>query len=93
MGAYTLLLTFEEKPEKGNSSFQAGQIAPLGVQSERGYIQVVSATQVDLKTTSISPEILKLDPLELPAEFRLLSTTPPLGTWQYTARLWISIWK
>ncbi|MEZ6149014.1 MAG: hypothetical protein R3C09_02745 [Pirellulaceae bacterium] len=86
MGAYTLLLTFEEKPEKGNSSFQAGQIAPLGVQSERGYIQVVSATQVDLKTTSISPEILKLDPLELPAEFRLLSTTPPLGTWQYTAR-------
>jgi len=86
MGAYTLLLTFEEKPEKGNSSFQAGQIAPLGVQSERGYIQVVSATQVDLRTTSISPEILKLDPLELPAEFRLLSTTPPLGTWQYTAR-------
>ncbi|MEO8271711.1 MAG: hypothetical protein ABI557_18455, partial [Aureliella sp.] len=86
MGAYTLLVTFEEKPEKSSSSFQAGQIAPLGVQSERGYIQVVSATQVELNTTSISPEILKLDPLELPAEFRLLSTAPPLGTWQYTAR-------
>ncbi len=86
MGAYTLLLTYEEKPEKGNSSFQAGQIAPLGVQGERGYVQVVSATQVELTTSSISPEILKLDPLELPAEFRLLTTAPPLGTWQYTSR-------
>ncbi len=86
MGAYTLLVTFEEKPEKGNSFFQAGQIAPLGVQGERGYVQIVSSTQVELTTTSISPEILKLDPLELPAEFRLLSTAPALGTWQYTAR-------
>ena len=30
--------------------------------------------------------MLELDPLELPAEFRLLSTAPPLGTWQYTER-------
>ncbi len=86
MGAYTLLVTFEEKPIKGKTSFQAGQLAPLDVQSERGYIQVVCATQVELTTTTISPEVLKLDPLELPAEFRLLNTAPPLGTWQYTER-------
>ncbi|MCA9136959.1 MAG: hypothetical protein KDB00_09370, partial [Planctomycetales bacterium] len=86
MGAYTLLVTFEEKPDPTGGSFRAGQIAPLGVQGERGYIQVVSPVQVDLKTQSISDEMLKLDPLELPAELRLLGTAPALGTWQYTQR-------
>lgn len=86
MGAYTLLVTFEEKPDAGRDSFTAGQIAPLGVQGERGYIQVVSSKQVEIETIAISEDILKLDPLELPAEFRLLSTAPPLGTWQYTQR-------
>lgn len=86
MGAYTLLVTFEEKPDENNGSFQAGQIAPMGVQGERGYIQVVSPMQVEINTVSLSDDMLKLDPLELPAEFRLLSTAPPLGTWQYTER-------
>lgn len=86
MGAYTLLVTFEEKPDKSKSTFQAGQVSPTGVQGERGYIQVVSPMQVEIETVSISEDMLKLDPLELPAEFRLLSTAPPLGTWQYTDR-------
>ena len=42
--------------------------------------------QVESETVSISDGMLVLDPLELPAEFRLLSTAPPLGTWQYTER-------
>jgi hypothetical protein len=86
MGAYTLLVTFEEKPSDKDGIFQAAQIAPGGVQGERGYIQVVSPMQVEINTVSISDDMLKLDPLELPAEFRLLSTAPPLGTWQYTER-------
>lgn len=86
MGAYTLLVTYEEKPAANDGDFQAGQIAPVGVQGERGYIQVVSPMQVELKTVSVSEDILQLDPLELPAEFRLLTTAPPLGTWQYTER-------
>ncbi len=84
MGAYTMLVTFEERPEGG--LFQAGQVAPLDVEGERGYIQVVSPMQVALQTRSIPEDILVLDPLELPAELRLLSTAPPLGTWQYTER-------
>ncbi|MCS7469601.1 hypothetical protein NZK35_23370 [Stieleria sp. ICT_E10.1] len=86
MGAYTLLVTFEEKPDKSNGSFKPGQVAPIGVQGERGYIQVVSPMQVKIQTESISDDMLNLDPLELPAELRLLSTAPPLGTWQYTQR-------
>ncbi len=86
MGAYTLLVTFEEKPDTSKNTFEAGQVVPIGVQGERGYIQVVSPMQVEIETISISDGMLKLDPLELPAEFRLLSTAPPLGTWQYTDR-------
>lgn len=86
MGAYTLLVTFEEKPDQTEATFQPGQVTPTGVQGERGYIQVVSPMQVEIESVSTSDDILKLDPLELPAEFRLLSTAPPLGTWQYTDR-------
>ncbi len=90
MGAYTLLVTFEEKTAAGDpnsdGSFQPGQVAPIDVQGERGYVQIVSPMQVEINTVSVSDDMLKLDALELPAEFRLLSTAPPLGTWQYTQR-------
>jgi len=86
MGPYTLLVTYEEKPNESAGTFAPGQVTPLGVQGERGYIQIVSPMQVEIQTVSMSENMLSLDPLELPVEFRLLSTAPPLGTWQYTER-------
>ena len=86
MGAFTLLVTFEENPGEGGGTFQAGLITPQEVQNERGYIQVVSPMQVELEAQTVSDGMLVLDPLELPAELRLLSTAPALGTWQYTER-------
>ncbi len=86
LGAYTLLVTFEEKPNVVDGSFQAGLVAPLGVQGDRGYVEVVSPVQVEMETLQVSSQLLVLDPLELPGEFRLLSTAPTLGTWQYTQR-------
>ncbi len=86
MGTYTLLITFEEKPDAADSAFAAGRIAPLNVQGDRGYIEVVSPMQVEIEPLVVSDRLLVLDPLELPAEFRLLSTAPSLGTWQYTER-------
>lgn len=86
MGPYTLLVAFEEKPDSTDGSFKPGLIAPVGVQGDRGYIEVVSPMQVEVESVTVSSQLLVLDPLELPAEFRLLSTAPPLGTWQYTER-------
>ena len=86
MGAYTMLVTYEERPERNKGSFHAGQVVPLDVQGESGYIQIVSPMQVAIEALTVSDRILQLDPLELPAEFRLLGTAPPLGTWQYTER-------
>lgn len=86
LGSYTLLVTFEEKPNETDGSFAAGIVTPLNVQGDRGYIEIVSPVQVEMTPLLVSPELLVLDPLELPAEFRLLSTAPTLGTWQYTER-------
>lgn len=86
MGPYTLLVTFEETPSVLDGTFQPGLVAPIGVQGDRGYIEVVSPIQVSVVPQLVSSQLLLLDPLELPAEFRLLSTAPPLGTWQYTER-------
>jgi hypothetical protein len=86
MGPYTLLVTFEETPSTQEGTFQPGLVAPIGVQGDRGYIEVVSPIQVSVVPQLVSSQLLLLDPLELPAEFRLLSTAPPLGTWQYTER-------
>ena len=86
MGSYTLLLTYEQKPGKDSGEFSAGNVQPIGVQGERGYVQVVSPVQVEMETLEISDGMLSLDPLELPSEFRLLSSAPTLGAWQYTER-------
>ncbi|XZE51724.1 hypothetical protein SH139x_003387 [Planctomycetaceae bacterium SH139] len=86
MGTYTLLITFEQKPNEIDGSFAAGLVTPLNVQGDRGYIEIVSPMQVEVEPLLVSNQLLVLDPLELPAEFRLLSTAPTLGTWQYTER-------
>lgn len=86
IGPSTLLVTFEEAIPNAGGSLSAGRVAPLGVADERGYIEVVSPGQVKIAMETISPELLALDPLELPAEFRLLAAAPSQGVWQYTAR-------
>lgn len=86
LGAGTLLLTFEQPMSARGGSFLPGEVKPLNVQGERGYVQVVSPLQVDYDVSRSEGSLLKLDPTELPAEFRLLSSAPTLAAWQYTSR-------
>ncbi|MDF1859733.1 MAG: hypothetical protein P1U87_05930 [Verrucomicrobiales bacterium] len=86
IGPYTLLITFEEELPAAGGTLAAGRVTPLEVQGERGFLQVVSSMQVQTGVSSISEDLLALDALELPAEFRLLSSAPSLGSWQYTER-------
>ena len=67
-------------------NIKPGGVHPLGVQSERGFVQVVSPLQVKCNVLKANGPLLKLDPLELPAEYRLLTTSPSLCVYQYTAR-------
>lgn len=86
LGSATLLITFEQPMSARGGSIKPGEVRPLGVQAERGFLQVVSPLQVKHQIRSAVGGILKLEPLELPAEYRLLSTSPSLATYQYTAR-------
>lgn len=85
MGAYQLLVTYEQKAQKGLS---LGELTPMSVQGERGFVQVVSPGQVEISETGEgkSQSLIKLDPLELPAEYRLMSHAPSLAAWQYNSR-------
>lgn len=85
LGTGTVLLTFEQPMNSRGGAVSPGMVTPLGVQGERGFVQVVSPLQVNHKSTS-EGSLLAIDPTELPAEFRLLSTAPTLAAWQYTAR-------
>ncbi|MCX6866984.1 MAG: hypothetical protein NTV46_12350 [Verrucomicrobia bacterium] len=85
LGTGTILLTFEQPMNSRGGKLSPGEVFPLGVQGERGYVQVVSPLQVNQKSAS-EGSLLAIDATELPAEFRLLSSAPTLGVWQYTAR-------
>ena len=86
LGAATLLVTFEQLMSARGGPIHPGEVRPLGVQAERGYIEVVSPLQVKHEIKTAEGGLLKLEPLELPAEFRLLTTSPALAVYQYTAR-------
>jgi len=86
LGAATLLVTFEQPMSARGGTIKPGEVRPLGVQGERGYIQVVSPLQVKSRILKAEGGLLKLEPLELPAEFRLLSSSPSLAVYQYTSR-------
>ena len=86
LGASTLLVTFEEPMSARGGVINPGEVRPLGVQAERGYLQVVSPLQVKHEILKADGGLLKLEPLELPAEFRLLTSSPSLAVYQYTAR-------
>ncbi len=86
LGAGTVLLTFEQPMPAGGGELSPGEVRPLDVQAERGFIQIVSPLQVKFSAPVSEGPLLKIDATELPAEFRLLSSAPTLAAWQYTAR-------
>ena len=86
LGAATLLVTFEQPMSARGGAIEVGRVRPSGVQAERGFVQVASPHQVKHEVRAATGALLKLEPGELPAEFRLLSGAPALATYHYTAR-------
>ncbi len=86
LGPATLLVTFEQPMSARGGTINPGEVQPLGVQGERGYIQVVSPLEVKYTIQKADAGLLRLEPAELPAEYRLLTGSPSLIIYQYTAR-------
>ena len=83
MGTYQLLLTYELQAEE---TLKMDGLVAEGVQSERGFIQVVSPGQVALNEIVAVNSIQELAPLELPAEYQLMTHAPVVKLWQYQRR-------
>ncbi len=86
LGPSTVLVTFEEPMSAVGGTLEPGEVRPLGVQAERGYIEVASPLQVKFDVRRSEGGLLRLEPMELPAEFRLLSSSPALAVYQYSSR-------
>ncbi len=84
LGAATLLVTFERGISARGGEVSPGEVRPLEVQSERGYVLVASPLQVKYDKPRSDGPVLEIDESELPAEYRLLSAAPAIGAWQYT---------
>jgi hypothetical protein len=86
LGAATVLLTFEQPLAARGGVIHPGEIHPVGVQGERGFIQVVSPFQIRQSVVKAEGKLLKLEPTELRAELRLLTSAPSLAVYQYNDR-------
>lgn len=86
-GAYTLLATYDRQfNTRTNNTAAFDGAVPLDVQVEHGSVLVVSEFQFEVAPAQVSPNLLKLDPVEIPPEHRLLFDAPILAAYQYTAR-------
>ncbi len=83
MGAYQLLVTYEQK---AGAALKLGELAAENVQSEHGFVQVVSPGQVEILDAPEGDFLQELDPLELPGEYQLMSHAPTLKAWSYQRR-------
>ena len=72
IGAFTLLVTYEEEVGATGGVIHPGQVVPLDVRGERGFIQVVSPVQVNTSKPETSEGLLRLDPLVAAESFHAL---------------------
>src|SRR5207248_1480841 len=85
-GTYTLLATFDRQFNSQSNSLSFAGVRPLDAQSEQGSVLVVSDSQFNVASATVSAGLLQLDPGEIPPEHRLLFDAPILAAYQYTAR-------
>ncbi len=85
-GAYTLLATYERGFKAQGDTLSFAGARPMEVQSEQGHTLVTSAYQFQVQPVSVSASLLRLEPGEVPAEYRLLFDAPILAAYRYTAR-------
>ncbi len=86
LGASKLLVTYEESMDPNGGKINIGSVTPLGVQSESGFIHLVSSQQVKKGDDEKSGNLLSISPLEMPSEHRVLTSIPSIAAWQYAAR-------
>ncbi|RME93448.1 MAG: hypothetical protein D6766_08190, partial [Verrucomicrobia bacterium] len=85
-GDYTLLATYERPFKAEGETLTFVGARPLEVQSEQGHTIVISTYQFQVEPADVSPGLIRLEPGEVPAEYRLFFDAPILAAYRYTAR-------
>ena len=86
LGSAKLLVTYEESMSPHGGEVNIGSVTPLNVQSESGFIHLVSSHQVKMSDVKKSESLLKISPLEMPSEHQVLTSVPSVAAWQYASR-------
>ncbi len=85
-GPYTLLATYERPFRTQGERIRFLGAIPIDIQSEQGVTVVVSTYPFQLQPTAVSQKLLRLEPGEIPAEYRLLFDAPVLAAFRYGSR-------
>ena len=85
-GAYTLLATYERPFKSQGETLGLSGARPLDAQSEQGHTVIISAYQFQVSAAEVSPGLLRLEPGEVPPEYRLFFDAPILAAYRYTSR-------
>jgi hypothetical protein len=85
-GTYSLLATYDLQFNPRGQELLFTGIQPLEVQSDQGYVIVVSPYQFQTEPVEASPGLIPLEPGEIPTEYRLLFDAPILASYQFTSR-------
>jgi type II secretory pathway pseudopilin PulG len=65
-GQFTLVVNWERPVDVKTNAFDLPEIQALGVERESGYVLVLSKSALQVVEKSSSPELMKIDPAELP---------------------------
>ena len=85
-GTYSLLATFDNQFSPRGEELAFTGLQPVEVQSEQGYVILISTYQFQTDPVEVSAGLLSLQPGEVPTEYRLLFDAPILRAYQFTSR-------
>ncbi len=85
-GAYTLLATYERPFRAQGETLTFTGARPQDAQSEQGHTLVISSYQFQVRPENVSTNLLRLEPGEVPAEYRLFFDAPILAAYHYAGR-------
>lgn len=85
-GAYALMATYDAPINRSENHVSFIGLTPVGVESEQGYVLVISKLPFKVSPIDVSTQLIRLEPQEIPAEYRLLFDAPLLASYQYTQR-------
>lgn len=86
VGAYTLLVTYERPFRARGETLTFTGARPVNAQLEQGYTLVVSTYQFQVRPVVVSSTLSRIEPAEVPAEYRLFFDAPVLAAYRYSAR-------